>query len=234
MFETLKNYKFPVLLWSGGMDSTLILALLREANIPVDIVTFGREFWTKEQKYQADSLIKEWGLKVFSYPPRQTSFIGDGKEISLVREYSFIGAMIPLVSDVIDGTRCIADLDAHKAYAPPFQWDLVLTGSRKDDSHYAFSEVIPAETWKIGETTFYAPLYDWTRDEVKAELSRRGMDADEVDEREDTGNVSLCHLCLDTTKETVFCPKEHTTIPTVKWSPNTNLAAFRAAYAQSA
>lgn len=229
MFSNLKN---PVLLWSAGLDSTLILAMMIEAQIPFDIVQLGRDMWTKEQKRRADDLIRKWNLKVFSYPPQQISFIGDSEQISLVREYVFMGAKLPLVSDVIDGSRCIAELDSHKAYAPPMKWQTVIIGSRKDDKHYAFeNQVIPAERWKAGETEFYAPLYDWTRDEVKAELKRRGLPSDEVIDIEDTGNVALCHSCLHGVE--TYCPKENSIIPPIQWSPAQNLAAFQSVYGVS-
>ena len=229
MFTNLKN---PVLLWSGGMDSTLILAMMIEAKIPFDIVQFGRETWTREQKYRADSMIKEHNLKVFNYAPRRVSFVGEGDEISLVREYAFMGTTFPLVSDVIEGDTCIASLDGHKAYAPPMKWTTVIIGSRKDDKHYVSNRAVPAERLTLGETEFYAPLYDWTRDEVKAELSRRGMDASEAEEREDTGNISLCTKCLHGVE--TFCPKENSMIPAVQWDRTANLQAFRSAYALSA
>lgn len=228
MFEFLQHYKTPVLLWSAGNDSTLLLAMLIEANIPVDIVQFGREFWTKEQKRRADELIMKWNLKVLSYPPIRTSFIGNDDQISLVREYAFMGAVVPMVSDLIEGQTCIADLDSHKAYAPPVRWDLVLVGSRKDDSHYAMTNVIPSKHWTAGDTDLYAALYDWTREEVIEELKRRDLPYDEVDEQTDSGNISLCSKCLQGIE--TLCPKENAVIPPVIWNRHTNLTAFQAAY----
>jgi len=227
MFDNITN---PVLLWSAGLDSTLILAMLREQDIPVDIVQFGREMWTREQKQRADALIRKWNLKVFSYPPARISFIGDDEQISLVREYSFMGATIPLISDVIDGDRCIAELDGYKAFAPPFKWRTVIVGSRKDDTHYSFPEnVVPAERWTVGETEFYAPLYEKSRDWVKAELAKRGLDTSEVSDNADSGNISLCTKCLHGVE--TFCPLENSMIPAVQWDRTANLQAFRSAYA---
>lgn len=229
MFDVLKNYKCPVLLWSAGNDSTLLLSMLIEANIPVDIVQFGREFWIKQQKKRADALIMRWNLKVLSYPPIRTSFIGNDEQISLVREYAFMGAVVPMVSDVVEGQTCIADLDSYKAYAPPVKWDCVIIGSRADDRHYAFAnQVIPSEFWTTGDTDFYAPLYDWTREEVLTELQHRGLPCDEVDEQTDSGNISLCSKCLQGIE--TLCPKENAVIPPVIWNRHTNLTAFQAAY----
>jgi len=76
MFESLTG-KRAVLWWSGGADSTLILALLREQPINFDILQV-RYAWSKEQKRYSDDLIREWDLKVFDYPPANVSFIGKG------------------------------------------------------------------------------------------------------------------------------------------------------------
>lgn len=229
MFNFLQNYKNPVLLWSAGLDSTLLLAMLIEAHASFDIVQFGREFWTKEQKRRADALIMKWDLKVLSYPPVRTSFIGEGKQISVVREYAFMGTTVPMVSDVVEGERCIADLDSYKAYAPPVKWDCVILGSRGDDTHYAFKgKVIPAEKWTGGETDFHAPLFDWTREDVRTALQERGLDASEVPDGVDSGNIHLCTKCLHGTE--TFCPKENSIIPPVQWDRAANLQAFQSAY----
>lgn len=226
MFDLLKQH--PVLLWSAGNDSTLLLSMMIEAKISFDIVQFGREFWTKKQKRRADELIRKWNLKVFSYPPKSTSFIGENGNISVVREYAFMGVMLPMISDVIEGDRCIADLDSYKAVAPPYQWDCVVIGSRQDDRHYAFKDqVVPAETWKSGETTFVAPLYKWTREEVVAELERRGLNFTATDQT-DSGNLALCTKCLNGVE--VLCPKENSIIEPVQWSAEFNLQQFRNAY----
>ena len=228
MFDSLKNATRIALLWSGGLDSTLLLAMMKD--LEFDIVQFGREFWTKEQKKRADLLMRKWDLKVLSYPSSSVSFIGENDQISLVREYAFMGAMIPMVSDAIEGSRCIADLDSFKCYAPPMKWSHIVLGSRSEDRHYAFAgQVIPSSEWTVGETTFVAPLFDWTRKEVQDELELRGLPFDEAPEYADSGNLSLCTKCLKGVD--TFCPKENSVIPPVQWNPATNLAAFRAAYA---
>ena len=229
MFDVLKNYKRPVLFWSSGLDSTLILALLREANAEFDIVQ-QRQFWTREQKKRADDLIKKWNLKVFSYAPSGVSFIGNENEISVVQTFVTNDVQFPMLSDVVEGTRCIADLDGLRLNKSPMEWDLVIVGSRADDRHYAFEgQVIPSEMWTVGKTTFYAPLFEKSREWVKAELTLRGLDADEVSDTENTGNISLCSNCLNGTED-VWCPRENAMIPPVQWDRTLNLINFRQAY----
>ena len=226
VIERLKGKK-PVLFWSGGLDSTLLLARLRKQPYPFDIVQI-RDFWTKEQLKRADSLIKKWNLQVFSYPAAAVSLIGQGDDLTAVFEYAVGTARIPMLRDVIKGERCIAELQGMTMQMPPMDWNLFLVGSRRDDKHYAMDKVIPSESWQIGGVEFYAPLFEMTRAEVIAELKMRGLDADEVDEQVDGGNLALCSNCLNGVD--AFCPKENKVIPPVDWSRERNLENFREAY----
>ena len=106
----------------------------------------------------------------------------------------------------------------------------MITGSRKDDKHWVtLTDVVPSETWKVGDTTFYAPLYNWTREQVKEGLRARGLDADEVADDEDTGHLLSCTNCLKGKGE-VFCPKLNEMVPSVQWEPSLNLANYRQTY----
>lgn len=217
-----------VLFWSGGKDSTLLLAMLREIGKPFDIVQI-RDFWTREQKKKIDNLIKDWKLKVFSFPPMNMYFIGQGNEISFVSEFGLGDGRLPILADVIEGNRCIADLAAQTMPMMPLEWDLYILGSRKDDTHYTFSSPIPSERWQIGGKEFYAPLYSWTREQVIEKSKEYGLDVAEVSEQENTGNLSLCTNCLNGSGE-VYCPAEKSFIPAIVWDRGENLRQFQIAY----
>lgn len=223
MFEKLREAARPVLLWSGGSDSTLVLALLREQPIDFDIVIFGRERWTRAQKQRVDALIKKWNLKCFSYPPISQNLVGNGT-LSAVFEYVIGQGTVPLVQDLVDGDRCLFDvLEGHRCTATPFEWDLWITGGRQDDTHYIQTPV-PSMEWTVSGKHFYAPLFDKTREWVKDELKKRGLDMTATD-TEDTGNLVCCHNCLKGGK--VFCPKEGKEIDSLIWDAEANLMAFR-------
>lgn len=224
MFENLG--KNPALMWSSGLESTLLLAMLIEAKAKFDVVQQGREEWTNAQKKRADKLIKEWNLKVFSYPPANISLIGQDDEITTVWEYAVTGGRIPLLRDVVEGERCIADLTTHRMYTSPIEWDMFIVGSRFDDKHYAMQSMIPSERWMVGEVEFYAPLAQWTREEVLAKSLEYGLD---VEKEVDEGDISLCHNCIKGQGQ-VFCPKDNKYIDSVVWDRNANLEAFKKAY----
>lgn len=217
----------PVLLWSGGLDSTLILAVMKDIGAKFDIFQ-AREMWTRAQKRKIDNLIKHWDLQVYSYPMTRANFIGQGKEISAVFEYAIGNLSFPHIRDVIEGDSCIAELaELERAAQPPIIWDLHIIGTRQNDNHYAVgnNQMIPSARFEIEGTKFFAPLFDWTRSEVKEALAFYGLDNVDVSEAEDTGNISLCSKCLH--GEQVFCPKEQKLIESVDWNAESNLQAFR-------
>ncbi len=214
--------------WSGGLDSTLLLAMLIEEHATFDVIQM-RDHWTKGQKKRVDALIKQWDLKLFSYAPMFTNVIGQDDDLALVHEYAVNGGAVPMLMDVVEGEQCLLNaLKGLRRDVPPLDWDLMLIGSRKDDTHWAFGNVIPSEKWTVGSMQIWAPFYDKDREWVKQELRVRGLDDSEVSEQENTGNVSFCTNCLHDTE--AFCPLENKFIPAIQWDRSKNLAAFQTAY----
>lgn len=216
--------KSSVLWWSSGLESTLLLAMMRGQDF--DIVQI-RDFWTNRQKRKADDLIKKWGLKVMSYPPISRYLIGEGDDITLVSDFGVGDARVPLLRDIVEGTQCIADMESYTGIVP--DWQMNIVGSRKGDTHYALKSVIPGERWTIGKTQFWAPFYDWSRQEVIEKSVEYGLDVSEVDEQEDTGNLSACSTCFKGTGM-VFCPKDQKMIKSVVWDRGKNLTVFQQSF----
>ncbi len=224
--DRIKDFNRPVLFWSAGKDSTLLLTMLYDAGIDFDIVQLGREHWSREQKRFADELIRDWDLKVLTFPPAKVSFIGDGNEISAVFEYAMGGSAIPVLRDVIPGTKCIADLEGMRLDQAPMKWDCAIVGSKFSDRHHAVDSLIPGEEWKVGDVTFLAPLADWEDIDVEAALLAIDLIVPSGDD-ENTGNLPLCRICLDAIEGEVFCPLEQAPIPAAGMYLESNLKMFR-------
>lgn len=216
--------RMNALLWSGGADSTVLLALMREAGEPFDIVSF-REHWTPKFEKRVDDLIRKWNLTVYSYPAAYRSFIGDGKEVTAIFDYPIGGTVIPVIRDVVDGTKCIAEIDKPVMTYNPLNYDTYFVGTRREDRHYAVPP-FEKDTWQVGNATFHAPLFEKSREEVLALAEYFDIDT-EVDEIDQSNNLSACSKCLDTSVEQVYCPEERAMIETVKWDPTRNLKMFR-------
>ena len=222
--------KSYALLWSGGNDSTLILAMLREQSQDFAIVQY-RQFWTKEQAKKVDNLIKKLDLKVFSWPMASSTMMGQGDELSIAFELALGNGMLPIVQDIVEGTRCLHESGVMTMTKVPFQFDVCFVGSRKEDTHYSLSNVVPAKEWEQNGIHFIAPLYDYTREQVKAELRARGFDDTDATDVEDTGHAIFCTKCVRPSKTGfVECPKSQTEIPVIDWSPEGNLKIFRQIY----
>jgi len=227
MFEKLNGRK-PVLFLSGGLDSLLLLVLLIEQGKVFEIIQF-RTNWSKKQRERADYWIKKCNLRVYSYPPAQVNLVGDGQDIGVIFEYAVGNGVIPVVRDVIDGTDCIADLDGQRMHTMPLDVDLGIVGTRKDDYHPFMGQPIDTPEFEVGGMQFICPLWDYTREDVKRELEARGIDASEVEDEADSGNLAMCTTCLNGTGK-VWCPKDGKEIDSIVWDRQANLKAFQQAY----
>lgn len=206
MFENLSENS--VLFWSGGLRSTLLLAMLKESGKTFQIVQH-RDLWTKEQKKLPDTLIKQWDLKLFSYPPATVNVI---EGLTLGSIYAVNGRCMPIQTRLVEGKGCLlTKLQGMRLQHSPLSWDTHLVGIGQQ------------ERWSKGTTEFWAPLWDWSIEAIKQGLFEREITV------EDTGYLSTCHNCIKG-QEKVWCPAEDAYIDSIAWSEKDNTAAFHAAY----
>lgn len=213
----------PVLWWSGGNESTLLLTLMQ--GLEFSILRFD-DLLTRAQKQYSDNLIASLNLKVFAYPAKEIYFIGKRNEVSAVFEIPLAdGSTVPLIRDCIKGTKCAIALDIPKVAIAPIYFDLQIVGSRKKDVHYAF-DGIKQEFWQVGKSIFSAPLHDWDRRQVNNALRYLGVELPPNKDSQNTGNLEICTKCLLNCK-TVFCPMENKRIPTIEWNRDLMTEKFR-------
>lgn len=212
------------LLWSGGLDSTVLLAMMMDAGEVFDIVQF-RSHWSRAQEKRVDAIIKTKNLKVFTYPESYITFIGNEDEKSIVFDMAIGDTTVPLIRDIVDGAKCLADLDGPRCHSALFTYDKYFVGTRREDRHYAVPPYEASE-WKVGCATFMAPLFDLTRNDVVTLALKYGIDPTPPPEIEDPNNISVCSRCL--VKEgDVFCPKTESYIPAMGANLALNLTEFR-------
>lgn len=111
----------------------------------------------------------------------------------------------------------------------PLDVDLGIVGTRKDDYHPFMGQPVKTQEFEVGGMQFICPLWDYTREDVKRELEARGIDASEVEDEADSGNLAMCTTCLNGTGK-VWCPKDEKEIDSIVWDRQANLKAFREAY----
>jgi hypothetical protein len=225
-----------VVLWSGGMDSTLVLSLAREVDPDIDVLLFKQDF-SAEQWEQAAAIIRDWDLQVFSYAPANRYFLPNERGVSLVDEYGVADFVLPQVRDFIAGGAtgggCALELSPERMLYYDGEWQVFFTGVLQTDSLYATNgnpfqnEAVKAVNGKH----FVSPLFDWTKEEVFAAVRELNIPYSKEfyengDERFDTGNINACAACLCSDKE-VYCPREQKLIPPVVWDKEGMLEAFR-------
>lgn len=213
--DSLKTAKNPCILWSGGMDSSLVLKLIQEF-AEIDILHF------KMDVDGIEKLLMEQDLEVTMYPPANRYFVPNEHGLSLVDEYSFNG-LVPLIRDFVEGEKCSLELGDARVNLN-FPYDTVFTGVLKGDTHFLTGDS-PFGKEEISENSgvrFIHPLMSWTKDEVKTMV--RALD---VKYAEGTGEIGACTNCLT---GNTYCPKVKQDIPLIEWDPAKNLRDFRARF----
>lgn len=230
----LREYAGAVALYfSGGSDSLLLLHMMQGLKQPFSIVCFDHMFSREQRKY-IDKIIREHDLRVFSYRPSNAYLIGDGQQVSSVEEYEMLGVgRMPFVKDAVqdDGRCAVTDVKFGPWHEGPATvgFKLNIFGTRKTDRHYATGRAWrKGREWAVGPFRYLAPLWDWTRKDVKTALKEYGAEWPKID----TGALPMCTRCLLNRGEgQVFCPKTQEMIPAIDWKPQEMLSEFRKKYA---
>lgn len=231
----LMNHKSPVLFWSGGRDSSLLLFLILGILPSIPVIQF-RTDWRKEQKVYSDDLIAEKDLSVISFQPVDRSVLPSGENFVLVDDYLINGERFPVIRDIVHSDDfCTLDYSKKTTNDFPFVYDLAIVGWKKSDKQEVLGETVLPRNIRVGTTDFFAPLFDYTDEEVQAmcdelKIKLSGFYAD-GDERKDTGNFVGCCNCFKD-EEKVFCPKEQKEIHSHKWNKEAALKAFQSRFVE--
>jgi hypothetical protein len=223
------EYTRPVLAWSGGKDSMVLLHMLRNAGINMPCVSFKDPWGPKRYAFQ--NMIEEaWDLSVHTYPPIFTSILQIDGPVAFSNQYSDGGKTMVLPMDPIEPKEgqdpntflCgYMDLLQRPFAAFNFPWDLVLVGQKADDfcPHWGPAK-LKVDMLKQDPGAHYAfPLRYWDSDDVwnyieqhKVPVNKDRYDvANRVEWEDRTYNsdyIPACTRCLDQRNdEKVFCPK---------------------------
>lgn len=190
----LESAQSPILAFSGGKDSMLLLYLVRQVSESVPILLF-QDFWNREHKKWVGSIIEDQNLVAFFYRASMLKY----QKGSILAYYSFGASSLPVISDVIHTDDCGLDKGKRVLNRVPlaqFLWDKVFTGSRKSDSHLLVPKL------DFSGTNVVTPLWDWTDSEVWEAINYLNIPTSDT-----STDAHLCMNCLEPEGRTVFCPK---------------------------
>lgn len=228
--EVLAAAAHPAVLWSGGKDSQLLLALVREVNPFVPAIWF-RSGLTAEQQAFAKSQILALDLEVWSWQPSDAYIVPNGDSLSLVREQAFGSQAFPVLSDIEDGETCIADIATERTPQLYPHFDAYFIGWKDSDIHPALgANPFPPDGGTLGKGKLYGPLRHMSDAQVWAAIREMNIPYDRARYEEggaDPDTVLCCSSCLQAGEGEVFCRKAGAYIPRVEWDRTASLKAFR-------
>jgi len=228
--KELSRYCSPAFYCSFGKDSTVLLHILKTAGWDIPIV-FYQDPWFPRKYDFARSLISQWELEVYDYPPIRTSMAYGNGIAAFVNEYQVSEISTTMVPKNIVEYEDGADPDKYLCginfFTRPvgtfiFPWDIVLIAHKNCDSDQICG-LIPLETrllYRDVGPDFIYPLKDWSHDNVwdyietfKVPYQKDRYDLKNRCEWDDkTFNSDYwpaCIRCVDKRRagQEVYCPK---------------------------
>ena len=229
-FMGMQKYVAPVLNWSGGKDSTVMLHLFHKhvAHLPV---IFYEDPWFPAKTQWMHELAASWALEVHNYPPLRVSLKTSPEMVALVNEYSTgphsIEAMLKNTieydeKETVGEFLCGVSFLSRPCGTFNYPFDLAIIGHKDVDTDQIYGP-IPLHSELVMRDSgpdFYFPLKGWTHDDVwdyievfDIPVQRNRYDVSRRQEWDDkTFNSDwypCCLRCVDKRKEgqRVFCPK---------------------------
>jgi hypothetical protein len=232
MLETAKN---PVILWSGGKDSMVVLHMLKfimKRELPV---VCWREPWMPQKLRFINRIIDEWNLEVHDYAPSAVSLCR-GKEgrVDIMESYQVNSVLAPEPQHMLVARGTLAPEEnlpflcvletflARPTGAYNFPWDCMIMGHKSSDDDPTVGKVpLRVDRLQVENAgTVIFPIRGWTDAEVFQYHERHGVPHDEtrydvpnrrVRDRGDIANPDYFHTCTKccdpTSASFVRCPK---------------------------
>lgn len=225
----LRESQFPVCMWSSGIDSMLLLFLLRKY-VDIPVLWFHEDLSTKQAKF-AHSIIRDWQLTVFNYAPMDRYYLPNEKGLTLINEYSIGGAPFPVLTDVEHSEQCGLDISKQRTPYFAYHWPVTFVGWKETDGHFITGKnPFPPDGTQVGNTRFFAPLRHMTDADVLRLTKRLGIPMNQGkyagNTEYDPDYLHRCTRCFSKESE-VFCPKQQAMIPTQPWERDIALSNFR-------
>lgn len=213
----------PVLMWSGGKDSMVLLHLLKTGahHLPV---LHHRDGEHGPQFDFADRIIAEWKLQATDYVPLQRAMKQRGDRIECVSGYDVgHGKLLVLPKNLYESPTmsCGKQWLTQPTFPFAYPWTLALIGHKSSDVDEYEGAVPLRQHWvkQPGVPDLVFPLHNWTDDDIWEYTRRFSVPQDEGRYEVATGAKKddlarnndyrpMCIRCLDRNAAAwVPCPK---------------------------
>ena len=228
--EQILTYRNPVLFWSGGKDSMVLLHLMYSHGIRMPVVYFRDPFFPRKNRF-VNLVIDSYLLECHDYPPLRVSLKHSPEMVALVSEYSTgSSSVVSVLKNTIeyragDDERdflCGVSFLMRPCAMFAFPWNAAFVAHKDCDTDPIYG-LVPLHSnivYRDEGPDYVFPLKDWTHDDVWDYTAR--YDVPIQADRYDVANrrewpdktfnsdwYPVCVRCIDkrTPGATVFCPK---------------------------
>lgn len=215
--DALVDAKSPIVCWSGGKDSQLLLRLVAEQWPQIQVLYF-RSADPRRRRW-AEQFIADSGLTAYSWLPADR-YVLPG--VHLVEEFSFGNLRLPIVSDLAPGDRCVLEIPRDFVDHVAYPFDVTFVGVKDSDEH----PILGKGYWQPDGDGCFAPLRSLSDEEVWQAIREMEIPVEEdVYDGSESGDPGFCTRCLSDQAE-VYCPAAGRVIPRFDWDPTAALSAF--------
>lgn len=214
------QFRAPVVAWSSGKDSMVLLAVARQRWPQIPVIFFRQHQLPHKTKW-ATELAASWNLSVFDWPPAQTGVREGNGHLDLVSRYSVGTAMLDVSLSLYEPTEgeslcAFWDLIVNRVRTPEvtLPWDVILLGSKASDKDKTVSQTsFTAEitVGPVGSPSIAFPLRDWTDEDVWNYSHQYGVPQNTAryagDRSANSDDYPACYRCLVQGVDEVDCPR---------------------------
>lgn len=230
--KTLGRVKKPVVAWSAGKDSQVMLHLIR--HVSKDIPVLHLRGFADETKHDfAEDEIGRLGLLMIEPRPFATEVAGKGDHIEIAEIYQLTDNAViylPVKSDAITvlsfpieaepdhvpgpSSHCAIEKLNQPTNPEPLDVDGIFIGHRNDDADPVHGAIpLESDTVEAGGVTFVYPLKDWTEANIweASELLNIPQNKARYERKDMYANADYFPMCVECLKptdaESIICPK---------------------------